>query len=388
MNGKLEIACPSSPWVSYYVPSRAYNGYTLYTPGGGSVAWLIDMQGHPVHCWDLPYGAAGAGELLPNGNLLQDCRDFSGMKTKPGSTEWVLLELDWDGNIVWKYTLPYSRHQFDRMDNGNTMVSRQVDVPADIAARVKGGLPGTEGQKMVTEAFQEVTPDGNVVWEWLAYEHLDTEIDIMCPICTRHNWTHINSCFILPDGDVMTTLHHLDTVAIIDKKSGDVKWRWGKGIVAHPHNPTLLDNGNILLWDNGQHRQAVVTNFSRILEVNPDTGGIVWEYKDNPPHRFYSSVSSGAQRLPNGNTFICELSRGRFFEVTRDKEKVWEFYNPFYFKDDRPTGLGLSNRVSRAYRYGPDYPGLKGRELNPDCVELTLRERPQGIERAALPPRG
>jgi len=310
------------------------------------------------------------------------------MKTKPGSTEWVLLELDWDSNIVWKYTLPYSRHQFDRMSNGNTMVSRQVDVPADIAVRVKGGLPGTEGQKMVTEAFQEVTPDGNIVWEWLAYEHLDTEIDIMCPICTRHNWTHINSCFILPDGDVMTTLHHLDTVAIIDKKSGDVKWRWGKGIVAHPHNPTLLDNGNILLWDNGQHRQAVVTNFSRILEVNPDTGGIVWEYKDNPPHRFYSSVSSGAQRLPNGNTFICELSRGRFFEVTRDKEKVWEFYNPFYFKDDRPTGLGLSNRVPRAYRYGPDYPGLKGRELNPDCVELTLRERPQGIERAALPPRG
>jgi len=306
-----------------------------------------------------------------------------------GSTNWVVTEVDWECNMVWKNTFPFQHNQqFWRLDNGNTIILRRVQVPDDIAAKVKGGLPGTAERGMITQAFQEVNSDGEVVWKWLPYEHLDTEIDIICPICTRNNWTHTNSCFVLPNGDILTTFHHLDTVAIIDKKTGDIKWRWGVGILAHPHCPTMLENGNILVFDNGQHRKGTVINYSRVLEVNPNTGGIEWEYMDDPPHHFYSSVSSGAQRLPNGNTLIYELARGRLFEVTPEKERVWEFFNPFYFEDDRPTKLGLSNRVSRATRYGPDYSGLKGRELNPDRVELTLREIPMWKERAARGRRG
>jgi len=41
----MNIARSDSPWVSYYVPDKAYNGYTLFTPMGGSAAWLIDMEG-------------------------------------------------------------------------------------------------------------------------------------------------------------------------------------------------------------------------------------------------------------------------------------------------------------------------------------------------------
>jgi len=65
--------------------------------------------------------------------------------------------------------------------------------------------------------------------EWLSYEHLDTEIDIMCPFCPRAEWTWTNSCFVLPNGDVLTTMRHIDTLGIIDKKTGDIKWRWGVG---------------------------------------------------------------------------------------------------------------------------------------------------------------
>ena len=134
--------------------------------------------------------------------------------------------------------------------------------------------------------------------------------------------------------------------------------------------------------------KGTLISYSRVLEVNPNTGEIEWEYMGDPPNSFYSSVGSGAQRLPNGNTLICEQTRGRFLEVTPAKEKVWEFINPFRFEDKSPTALRLCNQAYRAYRYGLDYEGLKGRDLNPDRVEWTLREMLLWKERAAQEDRG
>ena len=59
-----------------------------------------------------------------------------------------------------------------------------------------------------------------------------------------------------------------------------------------------------------------------------------------------------AQRLPNGNTLVCESSYGRFFEVTQEGEIVWEYVNPFF---GRPFFAGPPNTegnlVFRALRY-------------------------------------
>ncbi|MEI3187642.1 MAG: hypothetical protein V8S27_07420 [Lachnospiraceae bacterium] len=62
--------------------------------------------------------------------------------------------------------------------------------------------------------------------------------------------------------------------------------------------------------------------------------------------KFYSPLISSAQRLPNGNTLICEGCYMRMFEVTPDKEVVWEFIAPF---------KGMREMVYRAYRYPYDY---------------------------------
>ncbi|MBW1673424.1 MAG: aryl-sulfate sulfotransferase, partial [Deltaproteobacteria bacterium] len=176
-------------------------------------------------------------------------------------------------------------------------------------------------------------------------------------------WTHGNSCIVLPDGNIMTTFLSLNTIAIINKSTGDFIWRWGQGELAHPHDPTILDNGNILVFDNGAHRHGEIQSYSRVLEVNPKTNEIEWEYKGNPSNEFVAAFLSGAQRLPNGNTLICEGPSGRIFEVTAEKELVWDFINPFYHP--YPI-LGHSNIIFRAYRYGPDYEGFKGTTLYPE----------------------
>ena len=54
---------------------------------------------------------------------------------------------------------------------------------------------------------------------------------------------------------------------------------------------------------------------------------------------------------------------GRLFEVMPEGEMVWEYINPFFGADER---FGRANRVFRAYKYGPDFAGLQGRNLNPE----------------------
>jgi len=86
---------------------------------------------------------------------------------------------------------------------------------------------------------------------------------------------------------------------------------------------------------------------------------------------------SGAQRLPNGNTLICDGPHGIFFEVTAAKEVVWKYINPVVASgpltqgDPIPTGQqGQENNVFRAYRYAPNYAGLAGKDLTPgDLIE-------------------
>ena len=359
--------------VTVYDPSKTYDGYTLFTPAGAGNVWLVDMKGRFVHRWEMTYRPGDYGALLPNGNLLYAGKIIPGPLNDLGGSGGVLLEVDWDANTVWKYEDLYLHHDFFRMDNGNTMVLRWVSVPDDIAAKVRGGVPGTEREGVIwTDCFQEVTPNGKVVWEWLGYEHMDPAVDIICPLCSRKEWLHANACFILPNGDILTTFRRTNTVAIIDKPTGDIKWRWGMEELAHPHDPTLLDNGNILLFDNGFHRRLSVRNYSRVLEVNPNTNKIEWEYMDDAPHYFYGSFLSGCQRLPNGNTLICEGQTGRIFEITHEGELVWEFINPFYYQVER---LGRTNQIFRAYRFGPDYEGLTGKTLDPDRFEWVLKEK-------------
>src|SRR5215471_16408348 len=91
---------------------------------------------------------------------------------------------------------------------------------------------------------------------------------------------------------------------------------WAPPPLSGQHAPVPLPNGNILIFDNGPTCLDQTFPFSRVIEVNPATKEIVWEYHDAFPPSFYSDRISNAQRLPNGNTLIKEGQFGRFFEVT------------------------------------------------------------------------
>jgi Arylsulfotransferase (ASST) len=96
-----------------------------------------------------------------------------------------------------------------------------------------------------------------------------------------------------------------------------------------------------------------------------------WEYVAPDKFSFYSPFVSGAQRLKNGNTLITEGVRGRLFEVTTDKEILWEYWNPYnngYTLPDgsppQPVGPFIYAQF-RSTHFPLDFPAFEGKELNP-----------------------
>jgi hypothetical protein len=386
----MSVAHTSLKGNTFYDAYRAYNGLTLVVPADGTGLWLIDMGGRAVHRWDTGYRPAGHAELLPNGNILYAGRIKDNPLADIEGAGGVLLEMDWNGNVLWNHCDPFLHDGCFRTENGNTLAIKWVKVPQDIAGRVQGGERGTERDGVMWgDMIEEITPENKVVWSWVAHEHLDPKTDKSCPLCPRMEWTHGVSCLELADGNILICFRKNDAVVVIKKESGEIVWHWGPGELAHPQQASILDNGNVLIFDSGYHRAGINSANSRIVELEPYSGRIVWSYAEGANRLFYSSGLSNAQRLPNGNTFVCEGIRGRLFEVTAEGLPVWEYVNRL--SEAAPdTGMAARHlQVCTTRRYGIEYSGLPGNEkrtqkkqaapgTSGDSVKETPAEKTEG----------
>ena len=382
--------------VTLFNKEKTYPGYIIYVtiPGrAGAEPYeipgelqLLDMKGNAVHKWETPYPAHQA-RIHPNGNIVVSCRCAKPAPGRPGYDEYhmggatgMLMELDWDGNIIFEHFDPNMHHDHAKLPNGNYMYVAWEPVPPDLAKKVRGGQKGTEHKDgtMFGDYFVEIDPQGNTVWEWHGIEHFDPDIDIIGAIHPREEWTHINDVAPMPDGNLMSSSRHTDGAFIIDRSSGDIIWRWGNtayldketGQVEHkdirdlktmggPHDahviePGLPGEGNALIYDNAMYRY-----FSRAVEVDIKTGDIVWEsesgfgvegYVKGRVH--FSPFISGNDRLPNGNTLICSGANGIIYEITPDKEMVWHWVREI--PNQHPQGQ-VKWGIFRAYKYALDY---------------------------------
>jgi len=171
-----------------------------------------------------------------------------------------------------------------------------------------------------------------------------------------YSYYHLNAIELLPEtplgmrdprfrpGNWLICLKNVNLIAILDKETKEIVWHWGVGELDFPHMPRMLENGNMLIFDNGKHR-----DYSRVLELNPVNYQIVWEYIADPPQNFHSEDQGCNQRLPNGNTLICESNKGRGFEITDQGDIVWNFLSPDIGKKGRRRNIYRMTRYSKDF---------------------------------------
>ena len=349
--------------VLQHNPDLSTPGYTLFTPLGLFNTYLIDMDGKVVHQWDLPNDTGNYAYLLENGNLLVAIRTEESDPHLPAKGG-RLIEYDWDGNIVWEHIDHMQHHDFRRKPNGNTIYvawTKQTD-PV-LMSSIPGGIEGQEHEEgaIFTDVIREVDPTGKIVWEWDVVKDMDMKRFPIDPTVHRNEYSHANTVATCPNGDVIVNWRYNNTMVIIDHQTKKIKWSLNDITYGQHHDVQMLDNGNILFFANGAdvHFRGPETG-SRIVEINPTNNKEVWSYCGTPRRSFFSWFISGCQRLSSGNTLICEGLWGRLFEVTPEKEIVWEYVSPFFVDYDHPAYTG-NNLMFRCYRYASDSPQIKDR---------------------------
>ena len=286
-----------------------------------------------------------------------------------------------------------------KTDSGNTLILCHSDL---YNKRISD-------KRLLDDTIIEVDWEGNIVWKWTVSEHFN-ELDfsqaaknVLFRNPNQHftqtgemsDWMHINSMSTLgpnkwydqgderfhPD-NIIWDARESNIMAIISKETGKIVWKIGPdfteskelrkiGQIIGQHHCHMIPKGlpgegNILIFDNGgwagygiPDRMSVdgtkvdIRDHSRVLEINPTTLKLEWSFKGSDLKEgmmsiventtFYSQLISAAQRLPNGNTLITEGCFCRLFEVTPEKEIVWEYRAPF---DEVSHPM-----IYRAYRY-------------------------------------
>ncbi len=372
--------------------SDAQGEVTLFAPIAGTTAYLIDMDGNTVHEWTLSGTPGASVYLLEDGRLLATYTTRSSSFQGEGVNGGGIEILDWNGDQLWSYELSdatyHLHHDIEYLPDGNILAIAWDKIPESeaLSEGMDSSYVNPYGE-VWSEAILEIDLDTNsIVWEWHAWDHLlpdgaDAEdypelIDPNYPTNRQSaDWLHINSVDYNEALDqILLSVHNTNEIWIIDHNSstseaasvkGDLLYRWGNPeafgqsgsqVLYGQHDAKWIDlessSSNILLFNNGNQRTRP---YSTVLELNPglpysfDEADIVWEYGDSKDEEsFFSRNISGAQRLANGNTLICSGTEGRFFEVTPEGEKVWEYTSPY--GNSLPDGKYVKD-VFRAERY-------------------------------------
>ncbi len=333
---------------------------------------ILDEEGEPVWYYLSDARISGVCQLA-NGNLFFQHVDFRS------------IEMDMTGKVIRAFyasgrpqgpvegAIPVRaaslHHQPHQMPNGNflAMTANARMIENYYTSETDPGAPRAT-QPVVGDNLVEFTPEGEVVWNWDTFDHLDVNrwcYHLLEPYWHNRgfpdhlDWTHGNGITHDPSDDsIIVSLRHQDAIIKIDKASGEIRWilgdhanwrspqrekllepahelRWHY----HGHNPRVTVDGTIVMYDNGLCRaqpyapQAAPHEcFARAIEYEVDesrrtVGEVCTSSGDDDPERVISWAMGDAHRLPNDNMLIidstCLPTRERLTLTCNVRDLTW-----------------------------------------------------------------
>ena len=301
--------------ITVHDPERTQPGVNLIVSAHEPSAFLADLDGEVLHEWKFafddvpnPDGWEPPGELgkrffrrarlLENGDLLA-------VYERTG-----LIRLDADSNLLWGLPGLY-HHDLDVSPDGTIHVlTHEVRV-----------IPRIHPTRRTFEDFvTRVSGEGEILGRLSLLEALERSryaSFLARADEDREDVFHTNTIQVLDgslahlsphfrEGMLLVCLWGLDVIAIVDPGAGpeeaEVVWAVS-GMWHRPHEPVLLESGNLLVFDNMGHFGR-----SKVVELEPFTQRIVWAFEGDAENDFFSELCGSSQRLANGNTLVTESS--------------------------------------------------------------------------------
>ena len=344
-------------------PYPGLNLVTKVTTDDNLSAEIIDSQGKVVHQWNIDWfkmwpdakhlsekyipkekpGALIHGAVvMENGDLVFNFEDMG------------LVRIDLQGKVIWR--LPYRTHHSVHLhDDGNLWVS--------------GHKNRSETPWRFNNTIVEVSPDGKILREWTIANILRRNgytgllhqgMNVSKEIRDRTDILHLNDVepFSLKlkegfftQGDVIVSLRNINTVFVFSTKTGKIKYI-SMGQFVRQHDPDFIDGDTFSVYDNNHNtdiRQKLLHSKITIVSAPQNTQEVY--YEGTPPDKpFYTKRMGKHQWMPNGNLLITESESGRGFEVDKQGNMVWQYFN---YIDD-----GIVGNVTEVTRLPIEYTNL------------------------------
>ena len=345
---------PHTDGVTVHHKERTYSGINLVVSGHKAVAMLMDMEGNELHSWERDFEDVWPDREVQRGKL----RYFRGTPLAPEHEYWVRVHLFENGDILAIFQF----HGLIKLDkDSNLLWAKEGQFHHDLAVAEDGTIYVLTRDESVysrhikdSKIFEDfvclLDSEGNELRRVSLLDSLENS-DYRQLIRQRLRLLpsapgpfpvdlfHTNSIQLLDGkaaptslklraGNVLTSIHQLNTVAVVDMDLEKVVWAM-TGMWMFQHYPRFLDTGSLLVFDNFADEES-----SKVVEVDPSSQEVLWVYAGSEDTPFFTGNCGSCQRLPNGNTLIVESTEGRVFETAPDKTIVWEYVNPHRAGED------------------------------------------------------
>lgn len=315
----------------------------------GCRAQRIDRSGRPLARWRLsPCFRWEAADLLPDDSVVAVHRELAPDASETDAAGRALVRIAADGRVIFR-TPAAVHHGLDASQPGRGILALAYHIRGD---RPVHGRPVRDDDILVLDDAGHMLRRHSVLSLFERARgklaHLDRGPDVdETPDGPDFDLLHTNAITWMrpvrpgplyrPD-NVLITVRNQNLVAIASPQQG-ILWRWGENELQHPHDATLLDNGHVLVFDNRPDGQQ-----SRVVEVDPKTDTVAWDFEGRGDAAFHSVRRGSAQRLPNGDTLIASSGEGILLQVTQAGQLVWKYRNP----EDGPSGGAAAYFRARA----------------------------------------
>jgi hypothetical protein len=291
-------------------PSPGYFFVSLLASNQPSYLMIINNRGVPVFYLKTSRVVRDF-HLQPDGSIT--FFDHSVSRFYKMDSSYAITDSFYCGNGFAETT---DFHELILMENGHSILMARENLIVRMDTIVTGGDSAAIVSGFV---IQELDANKNVIFQWRTFDHFlitDATEDINL-LAHFINPFHCNSLALDDDDNLLLSSRHLDEITKIDRQTGNIIWRFGglkctnneftftndPRTFSHQHYARRLDNGNIMLFDNGNlHSQQYSRSLEYYLDEINKSATLAWSFANNP--LTLTGAAGSSQRLSDSNTVI------------------------------------------------------------------------------------